>query len=217
MAQPGLCPACWDSVQHITAPRCNRCGNGFADEHTSCSASCIWRDRPFTYGRSAAFYHSGIRSLLLAFKNGGGTDLAPFLAGLLLRSGADILPKVDALVPVPLHPLRLLRRRYNQSRLLAEELSRKTQLRVLANTLKRSRMTPKQQGSFARRWQNTRGAFSLRGSVAGLHVLLIDDVLTSGATVTACAEALFKGGAAQVSFLTVARTRAAIEGDDLAA
>lgn len=169
-----------------------------------------------TRGRSALVYDEASKELILPFKRAGRTDLAPVLAQLLLQAGREVLEGADVLIPVPLHPLRLLRRRYNQSQLLAAALSNLSGHRVMPWALKRRRYTAQQSGSHTARRRNVRGAFVVRRDVRGLNVVLIDDVLTSGATLEASAAALLEAGAQRVSFLTVARTRSAIEGDDLA-
>ena len=215
-AQPGLCADCFSGLRHISAPLCGRCGQPFADGFGVCGAGCRMQGTLLTMGRSALVYDEASKALILPFKRAGRTDLAPMLALLLLQAGREVLQGADVLIPVPLHPLRLLRRRYNQSQLLAAALGKLSDHRVMPWALKRRRYTAQQSGSHTARRRNVRGVFAVRRDVRGLNVVLIDDVLTSGATLEACAAALINAGAARVSFLTVARTRAAVEADDLA-
>ena len=154
-------------------------------------------------------YDDGARALLLGFKHSDRTDRAPALARWMARAGAELLEQADVIVPVPLHRWRLLQRRFNQSALLAHELGRLAGKPVAAHLLRRKRNTPSQGAlTRAQREDNVTGAFRLRtgqaARVAGRRVLLIDDVLTTGATVTACARVLLRAGAAAVDVLTVA-------------
>ncbi|MFN9789549.1 MAG: ComF family protein [Holosporales bacterium] len=200
-----LCVECWSALKMISAPRCDRCGRPLSGITFDDACTCTVRDWPFVHGRSTTVYNDAIRNLLLPFKHGGRVDLAPLLAGLIAQSGADIFSTIDILVPVPLHPLRLLKRRYNQAALLAKHLGRRTGHPVWPTALRRVRATPMQDGSTQRRRANVLGAFQARPRVAGQRVLLVDDVLTTGATLAACARALYGEGAAAVSFVTVAR------------
>lgn len=207
-----LCLPCWESVQFLNPPHCAACGLPFEfdlGEGTLCGA-CI-RERPvYRRARAAVAYGETSRRILLAFKHGDRTEAAPALGRWLLRAGADLFPEADALVPVPLHWTRLFLRRYNQAALLAREVGRLTGLPVHADLLLRGRRTPSQ-GHLTRnqRHDNVKGAFrvrpSRRGLAEGKRLLLVDDVLTTGATVEACARVLLRAGAAAVDVLTVAR------------
>ena len=132
--------------------------------------------------------------------------LAPHMA----RAGADLLARADVLVPVPLHRLRLFRRRYNQAALLAQALSRLSRVPAAVDALQRRRATvPLGEKSAAERAETVRDAFAVRPSrgpaITGRRVLLIDDVMTSGATANACADTLLRAGAAGVDVLVAAR------------
>ncbi|MEO5338699.1 MAG: ComF family protein, partial [Magnetospirillum sp. WYHS-4] len=160
--------------------------------------------------RAAVAYGETSRKLLLAFKHGDRTDSAPALGQWLQRAGGDLLPQVDLIAPVPLHWTRLFLRRYNQAALLARELGRLSGLPVVPDLLVRKRRTASQGHLNPRqRKENLQGAFAVhprrRAGLAGKRVLLVDDVLTTGATVAACARTLAKAGAASVDVLTLAR------------
>jgi ComF family protein len=206
-----LCAACWAEVSFIAPPLCAACGTPFVfdgGEGALCGA-CI-AARPL-YGRARAVmrYDDGARALLLGFKHADRTDRAPALARWMARAGDALLADADLLVPVPLHRWRLLQRRFNQSALLAQELGRLTGKPVSTQILRRKRNTaPQGTLTRAQREDNVTGAFQLRegqaARVAGKRLLLVDDVLTTGATVTACARVLLRAGASSVDVLTVA-------------
>lgn len=150
--------------------------------------------------------------VILKFKHADGTHMVPVLMRLLQMAGRDLLDDCTVIVPVPLHRWRLLKRRYNQAALLSAALARTNGKRHVPHGLRRIRATESQgHKNAAQRLENVQRAFavtrSCRAAIAGQNILLIDDVLTSGATVRQCAHALLDAGAAQVSVLTLARVR----------
>ena len=158
----------------------------------------------------AARYEWVGRDLVLGFKLSDRTYTAPALAGWMARAGVDLIAGCDFAVPVPLRRWRLLARRYNQAALLAQLIGRKTGIVVQPDLLERVCSTKDQTRlNAAARMANVRGAFRVRprlaGRVAGARVLLIDDVLTTGATASASARALRKAGATNTSVLTLVR------------
>jgi ComF family protein len=215
---PGrLCAACWPAVSFITDPRCSCCGLPFelpVGEGALCGA-CVAAPPRFTRARAAARYVGPVRDLILRFKHGDRLDLTPALARWLVQAGGDCLDGADALVPVPLHWRRRLGRRYNQSAELARAVGGLAAVPVLTQALVRRRATPSQ-GRLGRlaRLRNVAHAFEVpvAAAVAGRHLVLIDDVMTTGATVDACARKLLAAGAARVDVLTVARVIHAGEG-----
>jgi ComF family protein len=155
-------------------------------------------------------YDEHSRGLILAFKHGDRTEHAPLFARWLGRAAADLLMDAEAVAPVPLHPLRLLSRRYNQAAEIARPLASAAGVEYLPDVLVRARATKTQGGRSGRgRRENVRGAFSVpegrRKRIKGRRVLLIDDVLTTGATADACARALLDAGARAVDLAVVAR------------
>ena len=205
-----LCPKCWDSMTFIAAPHCNQCGTPFEIELApgALCGACMADPPVYRHARAVFRYDDASKPLLLRFKHGDRTSAAPSFARWLARAGAELLADTDLIVPVPLHRWRLWRRRYNQAALLAQALAKIAQVPCLPDALDRVRATPSQ-GTLgrARRRRNVQGAFRLGRSdrVTGRRILLIDDVLTTGATVDECARVLIRGGAAAVDVLTVAR------------
>lgn len=209
-----LAPAVWKDMPFIVSPFCACCGLPFDlslewGGDTVC-ASCLDDPPPFRKGRSALRYEGAGRDLVLAFKHGDKTHAARCFVPWLVRAGAEFLNDADALVPVPLHPWRLLRRRYNQSCIMARYLGDAIAKPVLADALRRVRSTVSQGHMNSRqRLDNVKGAFAVpetrRRTIAGAHLVLIDDVWTTGATLHACTAALLKAGARRVDALTLTR------------
>jgi ComF family protein len=212
---PGLfCAACFRATTLIADPACARCGLPFASVEQAgragICASCEAAPPRFAAARAALLYDAGARRLILPFKHADRPEVAATLAPLLARAGAALLEAADVLVPVPLHRHRLFARRYNQAAVLALALGKRAHRPVLVDALRRLRPTPPLRGKTAtERAAALAGAFAVRparaAALAGRPVLLIDDVLTSGATANACAEALLAAGARRVDVLAAAR------------
>ena len=210
---PGaLCADCWPRLAFIAGPHCARCGLPFeyAVGDGAVCGSCHRTPPAFERARAVLAYDDASRPLVLAFKHGDRTDTAPTLARWMARAGAALLAEADCVAPVPLHWTRLAARRFNQAALLSRALARQAGPTHLPDLLERRRRTPSQGGLGRRqRRENLRGAFRvrprMRRRVAGARVLLVDDVLTTGATAEACARVLRRAGAASVDVLTLAR------------
>jgi ComF family protein len=212
--EPGsLCPDCWQTISFLDGPGCIACGLPFELDpgaQTRCAA-CLARPPAFDNARSVMRYDEHSRDPILALKHADRHDVAPAFARWMTRTGADLITAADMIVPVPLHRRRLWGRRYNQSALLARALSKITAKPFDPLSLIRIRQTPSQgeMPSAKARRRNVRGAFKVDparvASVKGQNILLIDDVLTTGATVDACARALKRAGAKTVNVLTIAR------------
>ncbi|HJO75332.1 MAG TPA: ComF family protein [Rhodospirillales bacterium] len=224
---PGvLCGACWQQIDFLTDPQCSACGLPFEfdiDPDTGsgptdavlCGA-CVREHPPFQRARAVMVYGDFSRKIVLALKHGDRTDTAPALGRWLARAGRALIDDADMIAPVPLHWTRLLARRYNQSALLAGVVGEVSSVTVVQDLLVRKKRTPSQgRMGWSKRRRNVQGAFKVnparRQGLAGRHVLLIDDVLTTGATAQACAKTLLRGGAQAVDVLTLARVvRAAV-------
>ena len=205
-----LCPACWRAITFLGAPCCACCGTPFAfamGEGALCGA-CTRNHPPYRQARAVMRYDEASRGLILAFKHGDRLHGAPAFGAWMLRAGAELLAEADLLVPVPLHWTRLFQRRYNQAALLAHAIRSAGGPPVGADWLLRRRRTPSQgRLNPQSRERNVQGAFALRRGrdVRGRRIVLVDDVLTTGATVGECARLLRRHGAGRVDVLTLAR------------
>ena len=211
-----LCPDCWKQIHFIAPPLCGCCGASFdipASEGMLCG-SCLTDPPSYKSARAAMLYDDASRKLVLGFKHGDRTYAARALAAWMHRAG-DFLADADALIPVPLHRWRLFRRRYNQSAILARQVGAMAAKPVWMDGLHRIRATPSQ-GHRKRkeRQENVRGAFTVpaarREAVQGKTLVLVDDVLTTGATVEECTRVLLAAGAKQIHVLTLSRVRSVV-------
>jgi ComF family protein len=208
----GLCPACWSKLSFITRPYCERLGIPFVYDPGPgiLSMEAIASPPAYHRARAAVRFDEISRALVHALKYGDRLDLAPMMGRWIANAGGELLAEADALVPVPLHWRRLWARRFNQSAMLAAAISKESGVPVATGTLKRVRATAQQVGlSRTERAANIQGAFRVpeegKATVAGRRLVLVDDVLTSGATVEGCARALLRAGAANVDVLIFAR------------
>ncbi len=205
-----FCPDCWPQLQFITAPCCARCGLPFDHDRGAGAecGSCIAEPPRFAAARAALVYGGPARAAILALKHGDKPWLANIMAGHMARAGAALITPETLLVPVPLHRWRLWRRGYNQAALLAQALAARTGTELAIDAIDRVKPSPPSIGmGRAARAKNVRGVFKLRdrGRIRGRAIVLVDDVLTTGATADACARVLRRGGAASVVVLTFAR------------
>jgi ComF family protein len=211
--QGRLCAGCWRGLTFLGPPLCRCCGYPLPSalpEAPLCGA-CAADPPAYDRARAALRYDDGARGLILRFKHADRTDVVPAFGAWLGRAGAELLAEAELVAPVPLHRWRLLRRGYNQAALLAQAVGRLNGVAVVPDLLQRIAATASQQGLSGRqrRANVTSGAFRVhpwhQGRVGGRAVLLIDDVLTTGATVSACARVLRRAGAARVDVLCLAR------------
>lgn len=210
--QGPLCAGCREKINTLTAPFCSKCGRGVAGAHTregKC-ALCLKQQYHFDRAWAGYAYDGIIKEMLHCFKYNHKVSLGGTLAGLMLdfiREYRLPVGSCDYIVPIPLSPARLREREFNQAYVLAAALSGNLKLKLLDNNLKRVRNT-KSQADLDRisRWKNIRGAFKLKAPnlVKDKTILLIDDVLTTGATASEAAGALKDAGAGSVYVLTLA-------------
>lgn len=215
----GLSAEAWSRIAFLDDPVCDGCGTPFefeAGPGVRCAA-CEAKPRAFARTRAACLYDENSRGPILQFKHADRTDLGPLFARWLARSARDLLAEADCVAPVPLHPTRLFRRRYNQAAEIARPLSRLAGLTYLPDALVRRRATETQGGkSGSGRRRNVAAAFEVPARKAhlvdGRKIVLIDDVMTTGATLEGCARALLKAGAVQVNVAVVSRVKDAAIG-----
>jgi ComF family protein len=207
-----LCAGCFQQLRAITAPMCPRLGLPFAVSlgAEAISAEAIADPPPFERARAAVVYNDVARGIVSRMKYGDRPELARFCARMMLGAGAEFWRGEPVLVPVPLHPLRQARRRYNQSLELARALSRLTGLAVDPGLVRRVRATRQQVGLGPdARARNVAGAFAahpdMLARTRGRPVVVVDDVYTTGSTVKAVTRALKRAGVAQVDVISFAR------------
>lgn len=213
-----LCAGCWGLLDFIEEPLCTVTGLPFAFDPGPDLVSAVAVAHPpvYAHARAAMRYNAMSGRLIQKLKYGDRLDLAHAFARWMVRAGAALIREADLIAPVPLHASRLRKRRFNQSAELARDIGRATGARVVPDLLVRVRATPPQIGlSASARRRNVAGAFVLPVDKVDLvrdrTVLLVDDVLTTGATVEACATVLLTCGAARVDVLTLARV---VPGDE---
>lgn len=215
-ARSVVCGACWGGIRVLDPPFCPRCGRPFwgstlvhPPSHR-CQA-CRTKSPQYLLARSAVLYERDdpLRDILLLFKHGRKIALGRHLGGLMAERAVDLLGHlcIDAVVPVPLHRRREQERGFNQADILARAVARRLDRPVLRKTVQRIRPTPPQSGKPRGRARNVRGAFAVRRveEIKDRSLLLVDDVLTTGATVNECAKVLMKAGARTVLVYTLAR------------
>jgi ComF family protein len=209
--EPGaLCGRCWGGITFFASPWCAGCGLPFPHPMGpgAVCADCARERHAWDRARAVLRYDKRSRQLVLGLKHADHTHVAAAFGRWMQRVGGDVLGEADLLAPVPLHWVRLFQRRYNQAALLANAIGAAGGPPVAADCLIRRRRTPSQGhlGPLARE-RNVRGAFVVRrpSEIAGRRIVVIDDVMTTGATVDECARVLKRGGAAWVGVLTLAR------------
>ena len=210
-----LCGACWTQTPFILGAHCDLCGKALPGQSAAAGERLVCDEchrivRPWDRGRAVLTYADVGRKLVLGLKHGDRAEIARAAGPWLARAGAELLDDAPLLVPVPLHALRLARRRFNQSALLAKAMARVTGAELALQALVRVRATPSQDGRDRDgRFQNLDGAMAPHprhgAALCGRAVVLIDDVFTSGATFAAAAEACRAAGAERIRVLALAR------------
>lgn len=208
----GLCGPCWRDTPFVTGLSCDGCGAplpGTSDEAELCD-ECLRIARPWLRGRAALIYDGSARRLVMALKHGDRQDIAAPAGKWMAQAARDIVTPSALLAPVPLNRWRLAKRRYNQSALLAQALAREVGLAVCPDLLLRPKATRSLGGlSTDARYAEVQDSITMnprrRHRIAGRHVILVDDVMASGATLTAAAEACLAARAREVSVVVLAR------------
>lgn len=205
----GLCAECWRDLNLVSGARCPRCAHPLPElgEGEACEA-CTGLHFAWGETRAATFYGGTARSLVLSLKHGDRPDLAVPMARWMRRAGEGLLARADLVIPVPLHWTRRVGRRFNQSAELSRRIASERGIAHGAGLLLRIRATGSQKGrDLEERRANVAGAFACPapGRIAGRRIVLVDDVMTTGATVNAAARTLRASGAASVDVLVFAR------------
>lgn len=208
----GCCSKCWGTIRFVARPYCEVLGSPFSydmGEGALC-AEAIANPPPFRRARSAVIYDDPIRRLVSGLKYSDRLDVAPWIAKWMARSGRQLFEEDPLVIPIPLYKTRLLTRRFNQSAEIARNICKDKNVEYKPEALKRIRKTKQQVGlSRQERAKNVSGVFRVPQEFAlelkGRPVLIIDDVFTTGATVSSAAKALNRVGVASVDVLTFAR------------
>ena len=209
----GLCGPCWHDTPFIAGTICDACGTplpGSADGAAAFCDDCMVLARPWDRGRAALIYRGNARRLVLAMKHGDRPELARSAARWMMAVAGELVTPDTVLVPVPAHPVRLWARRFNQAALLAGEMARIAGADLKVDALIRSRNTQTQEGrSRDGRFANMDGAIRPHPhrsqSVSGRRVVVVDDVMTSGATLAAAVDACRQAGATRINVAVLAR------------
>jgi ComF family protein len=206
-----ICASCWTDISFIRAPLCDRLGLPMPFDTGGTIVSAAATANPPNYDRARAVAHfSGVmREMILQFKYGDTHNARKLFGRWLSSAGAELIADCDVIAPVPMHRRHLLARRFNQSALLAQELARTCNRHYEPRLLNRVRHTESQVGlTSAQRRRNLAGAFAVterqKARIKGRKILLVDDVITTGTTLNACARAIRRAGAARVDALALA-------------
>ena len=208
-----VCVACWQTFRILDAPVCDVMGTPFAYDQGdgAVSAEAVAMAPPWRKARAAMLFDDASKQIVHRLKYGDRIEAGLFMARMMARAGRHLIAEADVIIPVPLHWTRLWKRRFNQAAFLAQHIAKGSGKIFAPMVLKRTRATPQQVGLDAEaRRKNMRKAFavSAQSKIKGQRVLLVDDVRTTGATISACVDALKLAGAAHVDVLTFALVRA---------
>jgi ComF family protein len=209
----GLCSLCFEKINFTTSPSCAICAFPFEydlGEEALCAA-CINHKPAYDKAFTVFTYNEHSKELIHKFKFADQTYATPYFANWIKRAAKDALEDADIIIPVPLHKLRLYKRMYNQSALLAKAIARISNVKYNPYILKRIRNTTPQSGlSQKQRQGNVKNAFAINpkqlAAIKGKNIILIDDVMTTGATIEECCKILRKAGVSKIYVVTLART-----------
>ncbi|MEW6002981.1 MAG: ComF family protein [Nitrospirota bacterium] len=199
-----ICSFCWSKIKRYTGPSCKVCAMPFSSEHSKICGQCLKQRPPFSTVINYGLYESVLAEAINYLKFHGIRRLSKPLGRLLMSFD---LPRIDGIIPVPLSIKKLRERGFNQSLLLARVVSKSTGVPLLMDTLIKKKETLPQTGLSAKeRLLNLRGVFEVKGNIRGIRLLIVDDVMTTGATVTECSKQILKAGAKETIVLTLARS-----------
>lgn len=203
-----LCSECSKKINFLTKHYCNVCGTVISDNIYTCG-KCIAKPPPFKVLRSAFAYDQHSKNMIINFKFFDNLNYVKTYVKWMYRANQDIFQDAEVVVPIPLHKMRLFKRKYNQAALLARELSKLSNLSYTPFAIRRLRHTTPQAGlSLKQREKNLKKAFktSNKEIIENKIVILVDDVVTTGATVRSCSQEILNSGAREVRVLSLART-----------
>lgn len=209
----GLCSDCWSKIRWISEQKCRICSQPFTveiDSVDSVCAQCLSKPPNFDKAVSVFVYDDFSKKIVLKFKHSDATYLAEILSKLMFRSAILEIESSDLIIPVPIHFMKRLKQKYNQSELLAQKISKISGVKCEPRILKKIKQTSPQEGlSGIQRRKNVIGSFGIDDTYKYLlkdkRILLIDDVFTTGSTVDECSKILKKHTAKEVIVLTLAR------------
>jgi len=198
-----ICSSCWSGIRRYRGPSCKVCALPFVSEHSKVCGQCLKKTPPFSKVITYGLYEDILAEAINQLKFHGIKRISKTLGRLLLSLD---LPETEGIVPVPVTIKRLRERGFNQSLLIARVIEKESKVPLLMDTLLKKKETPPQIGLSAKeRLLNLKNAFEVKGNIKGRRLLLVDDVMTTGATVTECSKVLMKAGAEEVIVLTLAR------------
>ncbi len=204
-----LCTDCWADLRILTEPLCEYCGGEVKGHQAMICEDCYEVNRPWQAGRCCASYQGTARKMVLRLKHMRSEDLAQIMAEIAQQHCQSFFREADFIIPVPLHWRKNLKRGFNQAALIAHHLSKLNHIPMREDILKRAQYTKAQtrQSNFEARFENLNHAFALKNpdAIKGKHILLVDDVFTSGASFQNCCEALVRGKPATLSVFAFAR------------
>jgi competence protein ComFC len=199
-----ICPDCWQAVSPYEGPMCRRCGTPLVSDASTICGECLAHEPAFSCARSFGLYEGVLKKTISLLKFYGIRRLSRPLSDVMLNMK---IPETDIVIPVPLHEKRLKKREFNQSALIARYLAESKGIKVVLNSLVKIRDTMPQVGlSSQERKKNIKGAFSVENNsfITGKDIVLVDDVVTTGATVRECSKVLKKAGARDIYVITLA-------------
>lgn len=205
----GICDECWGQINWFSEPRCSVCGTAFEINLYGTCINCIKHPPYFDKALSVFLYDNNTKKMILNFKHYDATEFTKIFAYWMYRIAEFYIKDADLIIPVPIHFLKRLNRLFNQSELLARELSRLTNTKYAPDVIEKTKETPPQEELDAKkRRKNLNGVFQISKkaeSIENKNIILIDDVFTTGSTINECAKVLKQHGAKKITALTLAR------------
>ena len=206
----GLCQECWKKINWISDPRCSICGTPFDILVGNMCVTCVQRKPHFDEAISVCEYDDFSKDIIIKFKHHDSTHLTKYIAALMYAASKNIVDDAHVIIPVPIHISKRIKRKYNQSELIAMEIARASGAAYEPRALKKHKKTLSQEDLPAKqRKTNVKGSFALDGkyedAIKDKKIILVDDVFTTGSTVNECSKILKRGRAKKVTVITFAK------------